>query len=354
VRAAAGAPKFRATIEICTFRRMLYETARKAFPRSRPKLCTLPSGWIRGRICGDLVRWVPGGWDDAPWETNLFLWLLCLMAPLAVAQTIPNADVTYTTIDVPGAFFTAVQGINTAGDMVGYIADSEVGPTHGFLLHDGTFTIFDYPGADSTRASRINDSGVIVGCAMKGDSLEIGFTYDGTTFAPIRVPGKNATVASGINNRGTIVGGDGSLGTTRGFELSGRRIRDISPPGNHTYVYGTGVNNFGQVVGWTASGLNGRGFIYQQGQFQSVAVPGAIQTEAWGNNDSGVIVGWYQGHQSFFGFALFNGTFVTVTYPGARDTFAEGINAFGQVVGGYTDSSNVGHGFLTSPVTGSR
>src|SRR5437773_12498902 len=85
------------------------------------------------------------------------VFLLFLCVPLASAQ------LTYTSIDVPGAGYTSVQGINTAGDMVGYYGNTSNGPFHGFLLRGGNFTFFDYPGAGSTVASKINDSGLIVG-----------------------------------------------------------------------------------------------------------------------------------------------------------------------------------------------
>src|SRR5205085_4743665 len=127
-----------------------------------------------------------------------FLLFLCSSSS---GQAVPTAKVTFTTIDVPGAAVTVIQGINTVGDMVGYYAQTSTSNTHAFLLHQGTFTYFDYPGADSTRAVHINDSGIIVGYALKG-TAEIGFTYNDLSFTPIRVPGKTATVALGINSKG--------------------------------------------------------------------------------------------------------------------------------------------------------
>ena len=243
------------------------------------------------------------------------------------------AQVTFTTIDVPGAVVTDVLGINNAGDMVGYYANSASGPTHGFLFSDGSFTTLDYPGADSTRAASINDSGQIVGCALKGDAAEVGFLYDGGTFTTIRVPGTSATVAQGINNNADIVGGDGTLGGTHGFLLRNHRFKSISPPGTYTYVYGTSINNLGQIVGWTSSGLETYGFVYSRGKYRKIAVPGALQTEAWRINDDGVIVGWYQSGASFSGFSFTVGEYSPITYPAAVYTLALGINNAGQIVG---------------------
>jgi probable HAF family extracellular repeat protein len=85
-----------------------------------------------------------------------------------------NAEITFTTIDVPGAFSTAVHGINTNGDMVGFYSNTQNGPYHSFIYRGGTFTPFDYPGAISTYATGINDSGLIVG--FNGGALEHGFS----------------------------------------------------------------------------------------------------------------------------------------------------------------------------------
>ncbi|MGH7488310.1 MAG: hypothetical protein ACREMY_22335, partial [bacterium] len=247
--------------------------------------------------------------------------VLLLCVPLACAQ------LSFTTIDVPGAGVTDVYGINSAGDMVGYYGVNPNTSKHAFLLHDGVFTFFDYPGASSTVATGVNDLGRIVGYATKGDAVAISFLYDGTTFSPIRAPGMSATVALGMDNAGDIVGGDGTLGTTRGFELRGRRFKDVSPPGVFVYVYATGINKFGEVVGWT----DYDGFAYKNGKYRTIAFPGAFQTEAWDINDSGVIVGWYTLNGSAFGFALANGHYVSFAYPGALYTIPRGINADGRV-----------------------
>ena len=53
--------------------------------------------------------------------------LLVLFASLILAQSnsvLPQVNLTFTTIDVPGAVFTGISGINGLGDMVG---DSRAG-----------------------------------------------------------------------------------------------------------------------------------------------------------------------------------------------------------------------------------
>src|SRR5438132_774100 len=107
--------------------------------------------------------------------------LALLTLQIARAQTDITAQLTFTTIDVPGAGYTVVTGINSAGDMVGTYGSTSQGPYHGFLLKGGNFTFFDYPGAPSTLTGKINDSGLILGNTFDG-SQERGFSYDGTTF----------------------------------------------------------------------------------------------------------------------------------------------------------------------------
>jgi hypothetical protein len=68
----------------------------------------------------------------------------------------------FTTIDVPGATFTAAFGINPNGTIVGSYADSS-GHGHGFVDNNGAFTTIDVPGATLTAAFGINPNGTIVG-----------------------------------------------------------------------------------------------------------------------------------------------------------------------------------------------
>ena len=252
---------------------------------------------------------------------------------------------TFTTIDVPGAGFTTVQGINTAGDMVGYYGkNSDSG--NGFLLRNGIFTLFDYPGAASTRATGINDSGLMIGHTV--GTLEQCFTYDGETFKGFHDGNNSATVCYGINNSMFVVGGAGSINSTRGFELRGHRFQNVSPPGIFTYIYDTGINNLGVVVGFT-SATHIDAFAFSHGIFTNINFPGATGTEAHGVNDAGTVVGWYSSGASVFGFTLSDGLYSSLSYPGAVYTAPQGINSVGQIVGSYSTDSITWHGFVASP-----
>jgi hypothetical protein len=282
----------------------------------------------------------------------LFL-ILLLCVPLTYdslveAQSpsvITTANLTFTTIDVPGAGYTGVFGINTAGDMVGNYGQDTNSDSHGFLYRNGTFTYFDYPGQTVTVPTGINDSGLIVGYA--GQNPVVGFRYDGTTFTSIQHGHDSATATLGINNAGVVVGGTGTIYVTRGFEMRNGRFKLLDIQGANAYVYGSGVNSLGVVVGWTDKD----GFVCGHGSCQTRDIPGADQTQAKGINDHGIVVGWYGQGSFIYGFAAKNGKHISIQYPGAKATAALGINRSGQIVGEYTFDYQTFHGFVTNPVT---
>src|SRR6516162_9427448 len=79
--------------------------------------------------------------------------------PRALAQ--PSLHGTFTSIDFPGASFTAAVGINPRGDIVGRFIVG--GAQHGFLISGGSTTTFDVPGSASTFPTGITPGGDIVG-----------------------------------------------------------------------------------------------------------------------------------------------------------------------------------------------
>lgn len=212
--------------------------------------------------------------------------LLSLLLPACAAllhgqSRVDTLNLTFTSIDVPGAVVTNVLGINTAGDVVGTYITSTNGPGHGFLYSGGNFTLFDYPGASSTLAFGINDSGLISGTAyINNGTAAVSFLYDGTTFTTLRAPGDSATLAHGINNSGVVVGGDGlSISGTKGFALVGGRFMTVSPPGVYVYVFGNGINNLNQIVGTDDSGA----FFYNKGQIPNRQLPGCESVASLGH-----------------------------------------------------------------------
>ncbi len=88
--------------------------------------------------------------------------------PVADAQDgVGPVKLTLTTIDVPGAIITQINGINTAGEMVGLCGQALEEAVSGFSYSNGSSTYFDYPGQAVTVPWGINDSNGIVGLATQ-------------------------------------------------------------------------------------------------------------------------------------------------------------------------------------------
>ncbi|MBZ5600212.1 MAG: DUF3466 family protein [Acidobacteriia bacterium] len=282
----------------------------------------------------------------------LLLGLVLLGVPATPAQSVPDipqAHVTFTTIDVPGAASTNVYGINSAGHITGNYSEQASSPARGFSLADGVFSFFDYPGGDASGGVGINDSDVIAGAASINNFTGIvSFLYDGKNFKTIQVSGQQLTWAYGLNNANTVVGGYGT-GNLQAFVFVEDHFRAISPPGEFFSVVASGINNLNQIVG----SADGVGFLYDHGKFKKIVVPGASFTAPLGINDQGIIVGGYEKGPPYanHGFILKHGHFLFLDYPGAIATFADGINSAGQIVGSYQSGDTTYHGFVTSPIT---
>jgi uncharacterized membrane protein len=291
--------------------------------------------------------------------TLLLFCLSQLSVPATHAQSDPaisDVHLTLTTIDVPGAKITAINGINTAGDMVGFYGQDDFGPLSGFLYHESVFTYFNYPGQPETFPGGINDSGLIVGAATQTPDKRftvLGFLYDGTTFTKFRDGSNNVTYGYGINNAGIVVGASGAtLGSWNGFQMRNGIFKDIDFPGNPIYGWATGINNHGKIVGFDNFDTYYHAYIYYHGEFKNIDFPGAIHTAALGLNDSGIVVGWYcLSGSACYAYAFKNGKYISFRYPHARATYADGINSAGQIVGAYTFDYQTSHGFVTSPIT---
>src|SRR6266567_9389535 len=134
------------------------------------------------------------------------LLLMMFLGPIPHATAASASTLTFSTIDVPGATSSEVDGINAAGQMVGIYIDSG-GKGHGFLLDKGVFTNIDFPGAATfTEAIGINAQGQISGIYDVASGTQHGFLLDKGTFTTIDPPGSTFTQALGINDAGQIVG----------------------------------------------------------------------------------------------------------------------------------------------------
>jgi uncharacterized membrane protein len=233
------------------------------------------------------------------------------MALRASARKPP--ELTFVSIDYPGAFASRAQGINSEGTIVGLFSDS-VG-THGFVLRDGKFAALDVPGAASTQARGVNAREEIVGFYLGEDGNLHGFYFYRGEFHAIDVPASSETRAEGINDAGVISG---------------------------EYVDNAG---------------NEHGYLLTDGKFQTFDVPASFSTDIWMVADDGAFVGDFSDEFTVRGFLKpKRNPAVTLDFPGATATAARWINERDQVVGRWDDNSialqtpctTQCHGFLWS------
>jgi len=218
-------------------------------------------------------------------------------------------------IDFPGGTSTLAAGLNDQGEIVGNYTDVN-GIGHGFLLRDGNFITVDFPDAISNFASGINDEGIITGSYQTADSSFHGYIFDGNTFTTADDP------AEGVLN-----------GTNGPFTISEFLA----------------LNNRRQFVGvFFDSNGNLNGFLFYRGSFQTINVPGAVNTIPFGLNDRDIIVGESLDSQLIgHGYVQRGSQITTVDFPGATSTALDQINSAGLIVGEYVDASGLTHSFLT-------
>jgi probable HAF family extracellular repeat protein len=269
--------------------------------------------------------------------------LLLASVPLALAQG------TYTQIDVPGAVYTVGEGIDAAGDIVGWYEDANFN-LDGFLLSGGTYNTINPPGSTFTQLFGINDMGQIVGQANAGCG---GCLYDiaTQTFTTISYPKANRTLPFAINNTGTIAGqvvyGSNEI---HGFELVGSTYRQISPPRTFLSLV-TGITASGTLYGQGVGKIPNLTFAFSQGKYSLRVIPNAPGAVVNGVNPAGAaLVGTYNPSSGVTaGFLYQTGTLTTLQFPGSSFTEAFGINAAGEVVGLFVDAESNEHGFTWTP-----
>lgn len=116
----------------------------------------------------------------------------------------------FTVLNYGGTGFTAQQylfDVNDNGDYVGLSACCRQGVS--FLEHGGVFTTIAVPGAQVTEVEGLNDSDEVVGWYEDASNVYHGFLYQNGTYTTIDVPGVNTTFQAlfDINDSGELFGG---------------------------------------------------------------------------------------------------------------------------------------------------
>lgn len=271
---------------------------------------------------------------------------LCLWSMLAAlgSPAAQAAGYNISTYNRPDTLNTYFWGINNTGQIAGSTYDGTA--FSGFIYSGGTFTALPGPaGSVQNQALGISDGGVVVGSYFTAPTdPELGFIYEGGSYTSFNVLGATSTTLRGISPDGRYLSGtfDEARSFLNGFVFD-RTNAALVKFGAGTIVQG--MSSHGVLVGSFFMGPR-TPFTYD--------ITTGIRT-AYGPendryrdiNDDGLIAGFRTG-TAFVGRP---GNFQNLAVAGAISTFAEGINNAGWVVGGYTDATGmVDHAFVARPV----
>jgi hypothetical protein len=273
--------------------------------------------------------------------------------------------------------FNQLLGINDDGVIAGYFGSGAQGhPNKGYELRTpSTYQNENFPGSVQTQVTGLNDAGVTVGffSTMNTASMtnnNFGFYQSNGSFHEVNFPtGDNASPQVdqllGVNDHDVAVGFyTNGQGSNRGYEynIATRQFTRVLVPGAPAGMAGpsltaTAINGHGDVAGFynkTSSQVDA--FLrLHNGQFITLAVPGAAMTQAFGVNDGDEVVGAYTdgtgSNAQTHGFTWRPGAgFSTVDDPhGIGATTINGVNDHGDLVGFYTDSAGNTDGMLARP-----
>src|SRR5258708_4653906 len=156
----------------------------------------------------------PSGRDQAlakNFRALLFAAMICLGLFVSAAFA-AGAPANIVAFDPPGAMFTIVRGITTAGVVAGQYEDSN-GAFHGFTYDTkGNFVIIDAPGAgklsyQGTRLLGVSESGEICGYYIDSTQNTHGYLRNTSgVFTTLDAPNSNGTLPTGVNDSEEVAG----------------------------------------------------------------------------------------------------------------------------------------------------
>lgn len=283
--------------------------------------------------------------------------LLLSVAPATAAPPESSGACQITVTDLGGGFpgggdYSAAQGINSRGDVVGVASTSNTwdprpgGGGAALWTRDGEFIdLPSLPGDGSSEAYDINNKGTIVG-TDRGTGVRHAVVWiatpDGYTITDL---GKG--VAYAINSSGTIVGLADGVGPAV-WDSDGTMTALPTPPGN-TGGWATGINDKGEIVGLVFLGGRLHTALWTPTPGGGYTFTDLGEGRANDINNAGVIVGGSQNSRALVWTPTPGGGYeVTDVSAGLINSEAYGINNAGLIVG---TSSRHG-GTLWSPKPG--
>jgi hypothetical protein len=267
--------------------------------------------------------------------------------------------------------YNRLLGINDNGRIVGYRgsgadkADPSLGYTITAPYAQGDIKGESFPKSVQSQVNGLNNKGVQVGFYVTSARNQFGWYFNGS-FHKVEFPTTSnykpiADSLQGVNDHDVAVGYyANSAARARGFTFNIKtgKFAPVTMPGAPTggkapSLQANAINNAGDVAGAYTNGKTTDGFLkLAGGGFHTIAVPGALFTDAFGVNNNDTVVGTYEADDVTHGFIwrIGSGFSTNVDDPNAVD-FSEidGINNEGDIVGLYVDSADRVDGFLAYP-----
>jgi len=237
---------------------------------------------------------------------------------------------------IPGALYAGANGINNAGDVVGYVSGTSVCPDGCAVVWSngisGAPTLLGaVAGATETNAISINNAGEISGIAAGNTfGIQAVIWNNGT---PTLLPSADATASNAafINDSGQVVGSE----AVSAVEWNGLSETVLGLMSGYTAAGAYGVNNSNLIVG-TSCCVNGAG----RATIWHGSVPSLLpqiknargSDDAYAVNNSGLVVGQASSGTGLHGAAWANGV-VTDLGTLAGQSSALAVNNRGIIVG---------------------
>lgn len=297
-----------------------------------------------------------------------------VVAALALAGTsLQVSAYDFTTIEQPGAEYSALWSITNSGTAVGtsILADGN-SRSFRYDLRKGTSDELPAgPGGLVFSALGINLPGTIVGPLFDGMNNQGAILDKKGQFSTFTIPGFANTVPRAVSTTGLVSGyavsDSGDRWTGFLYDPASGNVTEVFP--DSLQVIPQGMNARGQLVGsvflldgeaYPGSPIGQYGFLREPDGAITLFRVNGLPTRARGISDNGVVAGQVINpatgeargyavaapsggeYQALDGIELFG-------YPGAVATFPQAIDNQGRIVGSWVDADGFTKGFLAEP-----